>query len=377
MKIFYWAPYIGNIGTIKAVINSSNILNHYSKNKIKTKIINSVGEWDKYYEKGKFINLNKLNIYNYLPQGGFIFSRFTYIAIFFYCFWSLKKLLHKEKPDYLIVQLITSLPLFLKLIFNFDTKLILRISGYPKMNILRKLFWKFASKKIHRITFPSYDLYQQFKNMKIFEENKMKVLYDPIISYKEVIRLKNKNNFSENMFRDKYILCVGRLTKQKNFSFVIKNFKNLKEKFQDIKLVIVGDGELKNKIKNQINELNLNNDIILVGFQSNVYKYFNNAKVFILSSLWEEIGFVIVEAAACNTNIISSNCKNGPKEFLNNGKGGYLFENNNSEDFLRKFDQFMKDSDTERFYKKLLTKKETKKFTFLYHFKSFTELLFN
>ena len=46
MKIFYWAPWIGNIGTIKAVLNSAFIMGHYSKNKIQTKIINSVGEWD-------------------------------------------------------------------------------------------------------------------------------------------------------------------------------------------------------------------------------------------------------------------------------------------------------------------------------------------
>ena len=100
------------------------------------------------------------------------------------------------------------------------------------------------------------------------------------------------------------------------------------------------------------------------GFQQNVYKYLKNAKVFILSSLWEEIGFVIVEAAACNVNIISSDCKNGPKEFLKSGKGGYLFENNNSSEFLLKFEEFMNDSDNEKLKKKILTKKETKKFSF-------------
>ena len=61
--------------------------------------------------------------------------------LFFSYLWPLKKMLNTEKPDYLIVQLITSLPLFLKIIFNFETKLILRISGYPKMNFLRKFFF--------------------------------------------------------------------------------------------------------------------------------------------------------------------------------------------------------------------------------------------
>ena len=60
----------------------------------------------------------------------------------------------------------------------------------------------------------------------------------------------------------------------------------------------------------------------------NVYKYFSKGEVFILSSLWEEVGFVMVEAALSNLFIISSNCPNGPSEFLNNGKNGILYENN-------------------------------------------------
>ena len=377
MKIFYWAPWIGNIGTIKAVLNSAYILKHYSKNEIKTKIINSVGEWEKYKDNTEVINLRKSNIYKYLPQGGFLFSRITYIIIFLSSFWSLKKLLKKENPDFLIVQLITSLPLFLKMLFNLDTKLILRISGYPKMNFLRRTFWKIVSKKIYKVTFPSYDLYKEFITLNIFEVNKMSVLYDPIISYREVNKLKSEDRIAKDPKNNEYLLCIGRLTKQKNFSFVIKNFKILKKKFKNLKLLIVGEGELKHKIEDQIEKLDLKKDVVLKGFQPNVYKFFKNAKVFILSSLWEEIGFVIVEAAACNVNIISSNCKNGPKEFLEDGRGGYLFENNNSEDFLKKFEEFMNEDETIKLKKKVLTKIATKKFTFLYHFNSFTKILSN
>ena len=53
-----------------------------------------------------------------------------------------------------------------------------------------------------------------------------------------------------------------------------------------------------------------------------------NASLFILSSLWEDPGFVIIEAALCNLSIISSNCSNGPKELLSNGEAGTLFESN-------------------------------------------------
>ena len=114
-------------------------------------------------------------------------------------------MLKKEKPDYLVVQLITSLPLFLKLLFNIKTKLILRISGYPKMNFIRKLFWKLVSKKIHKITFPSKDLYLDFKRLKIFDEKKMIVLIlllvIKVIKSKDII-------ISKNLIDKDYILCM-------------------------------------------------------------------------------------------------------------------------------------------------------------------------
>ena len=65
-----------------------------------------------------------------------------------------------------------------------------------------------------------------------------------------------------------------------------------------------------------------------------------NSKAFILSSLWEEVGFVIVEAAICNTFVISSNCQNGPKEFLMDGKAGFLFENNEDDELFKKLKEF-------------------------------------
>ncbi len=375
MKIFYWAPWIGNVGTIKAVINSSHILRHYSKNKISTKIIDAVGEWHNHKNFGNFINLTNNKIYNFLPKNGFIKSRFTYLIIFLYSFLPLLRLLKKEKPDYLVVQLITSLPIILNLLFNFNTKLILRISGFPKMNFLRIFLWRIASQKIYKVTFPSYDLYVQFKSFKIFDENKMQVLYDPIINYNELNKMKNDKEIPKIISKEKFVLSVGRLTRQKNFLFLINNFKKIKNKYKNIKLFIIGEGELRRDLEIQIKKLELNKEVILLGFQPNVYKYYKFAELFILTSLWEEIGFTIVEAAASNTNILSSNCKNGPREFLLDGLGGYLFQNNNSESFMDKFDEFMNDNENDKKKKKYLAKRETKKFTFLSHYQSFLKVL--
>ena len=63
----------------------------------------------------------------------------------------------------------------------------------------------------------------------------------------------------------------------------------------------------------------------------------NNAKIFILPSLWEDPGFVLVEAGYSNKIILSSDCPNGPKELLENGKNGFLFKKKDITDFLNKF----------------------------------------
>ena len=128
--------------------------------------------------------------------------------------------------------------------------------------------------------------------------------------------------------KKRVILAAGRLTKQKNFTYLIDEFSEFLKFNDNFVLFILGDGEEKEKLIKLIDKKKLKEKIFLLGFKKNVYNYMNNCELFILSSLWEEVGFVIVEAAMCNAYIISSDCPNGPKEFLNNGKNGLLYKNN-------------------------------------------------
>ncbi len=91
------------------------------------------------------------------------------------------------------------------------------------------------------------------------------------------------------------------------------------------------------------------------------------AKAFILSSLWEEVGFVIVEAALSNSLIISSDCKNGPKEFLENGKAGFLFSNNQKKALYNSCILFMNESKKNILEKKIKAKKNSLKYTMFRH----------
>ena len=90
-------------------------------------------------KKLNYIKLGNLNIN--LPISGFLKSRF-YQFVFFSSIYPLIFLLKEEKPDYLIVHLLTFIPLTLLFFFNFETKFILRISGLPRLNFFRKFLWK-------------------------------------------------------------------------------------------------------------------------------------------------------------------------------------------------------------------------------------------
>ena len=382
MNIYYWSPFLSNVATVKAVLNSAISLKKYSTH-LNPCIINAVGEWDSHeYDikrnKIAIISFNKKNnFYNWLPRYGFIKSRFSYLLI---CLFSIIKLFKffssKKETDFIIIHLITALPLLLITIFNFKCKFVLRVSGYPKLNFFRKYLWKISGKKLFKVLTPTKDTKIMLESEKIFKKEIICHLRDPIINISE-INIKIREKLNDNFKNDKYLLSVGRLTQQKNHEFLIEVFKIIKKKYKYLKLIILGDGELKNKLTNKIKNLNLNNDIKLLGYKSNVFNYYSKSICFILTSDWEDPGFVLIEAAAAKTPIISSNCKNGPKEFILLNERGYLYKNNDKQSFIETFDEFMHDIHykKEKIDLKILNAfKEAKKYSKFNHFKKLIQI---
>ena len=344
-SIYYWSPCLNKVGTVKSTINSALSISKYSKDKFIVKIINICGEWEEYkstFEKNNIevIDFN-FNYFKYLPKKGFIQSRLSYIIMILFSIIPLYRLLKKDKPEFIILHLLTSLPLFLLNFFKFETNFILRISGYPKLNLWRKTFWKISSKKIKKITCPTKDLLEQLKKSKIFDSENLVYLPDAIINIKDFINQTKNKNFSKKIEKKKkYFISVGRLTRQKNFSYLINEFFEFSKTNKEIDLLIFGDGDEKKYLLKIIKNKNLTNRIFLMGHSPEIYSFMKKAEAFILSSLWEEPGFVLIEAAISNLFIISSDCPNGPKEFLKNGKAGFLYESNKKGALKEKLDKF-------------------------------------
>ena len=377
--IFYWSPCLNKVGTVISTKNSAISIAKYKKNQFDVKLINACGEWDEYKndltKNGVDVIDFPIKYFKFLPKTGYFSSRFSYIIIFLLSFFPLLILLKKEKPDFIIIHLITSLPLFLLLLFSFKTKFILRISGYPKLNMLRKKFWQKVSSKLYKITCPTEELLAQLNLMKIFPNEKAFFLQDAIINFDNFYPFKKINFKDFGIVNKKIILGVGRLTVQKNFSYLINEFsKFLKIKNQYV-LIILGKGEEKNNLIKLIKKKNLSNSVYLLGNVKNVYDFMRSSDVFVLSSLWEELGFVIAEAALNNLFIISSDCPNGPKEFLNYGKNGIIYNTNKENSLLNALVNF---SDLKNHKEKIINaKKNCSKYTKFNHHKSLIKIILN
>jgi glycosyltransferase involved in cell wall biosynthesis len=119
------------------------------------------------------------------------------------------------------------------------------------------------------------------------------------------------------------ILAVGRLTLQKDFPTLIRAFARLRAR-RSARLVILGEGELRDELEALVAELGLTADVALPGFVDNPFSWMRGSALFVLSSAWEGFGNVLVEAMACGTPVVSTDCPSGPAEILENGKWGRL-----------------------------------------------------
>ena len=147
---------------------------------------------------------------------------------------------------------------------------------------------------------------------------------------------------------------------------MIKEFKKFSDTNSNFDLLIFGIGEKYEELYSLINRLQLSERVFLKGYNENIFEYMRKSEAFILSSLWEDPGFVIIEAAFNNSFVISSNCKNGPSEFLQNGKAGILFENNKDNALFEALTNYV-NHEVDLKQKKISAKKNCLKYSLFRH----------
>ena len=206
----------------------------------------------------------------------------------------------------------------------FGVKIIVRSNSAPEgwsQNILKFYCFKYIFKFADEIIVNSLDFKNKFKkrfNLKTL------CIYNPL-DKKEIItksKIKPKIKFSKKKIN---FINVGRFTDQKDQITLLKAINLLKGKI-NFNLLIVGYGKQRNLLLNYINENDLQKKVKIVPYQTNPYNLIKSSDIFILTSLYEGLPNVLLEAQVLKKFIISSNCPTGPREILLNGKAGYLFK---------------------------------------------------
>ncbi|MBS5038334.1 MAG: glycosyltransferase [Fusobacterium sp.] len=178
---------------------------------------------------------------------------------------------------------------------------------------------------------------------------------------KEVVKIYNFLDFDliekkaeEKLEKDyeKYIISVGSLTENKNHKLLINAFKILKNKYKvSEKLLIAGEGKERENLEKQIKELNLGNDVLLLGQKENPYKYIKNSELYILPSKAEGFSLTLVEAMCLKKMIVSTH-NNGSEELVRENKYGVLVENNANE-MAEKINYYLENKNERKKYEEL------------------------
>jgi len=245
---------------------------------------------------------------------------------------SIARLIRKDKPD-IIFSLLSGtnlIAILAKMLSGAHSKVIVSERNHPSISLknemygritrfLMKYFYLKAERTIAVSCGIKKDLVENFK----LPSEKIEVIYNPVdIEEIETLSIEEINH---PWFNDEIpiIISVGRLTKQKGYSYLIKAFSLVRQSLR-CRLLIIGRGEEEGNLVNMVNVLDLRNDTEFLGFQKNPFKYMEKSSLFVLSSLYEGFSNVIVEAMAVGLPVISTDCPSGPSEIIEHGKNGIL-----------------------------------------------------
>ena len=119
------------------------------------------------------------------------------------------------------------------------------------------------------------------------------------------------------------LVAIGRLIPQKAFDDLLRAFSRVAER-SDARLVVLGEGELRGELEALVRRLGLEERVRLPGLQANPYRFLGRARAFVLSSRWEALPQVVIEALALGVPVVSTDCPSGPAELLDGGRYGVL-----------------------------------------------------
>lgn len=190
----------------------------------------------------------------------------------------------------------------------------------------KKFFTRFAFKKANLIACGGM-VKKNLMDVYGFSDDQVTVVHNGIEEFNEtVIEIPELTKLKA----DGYILVgnIGRLSEQKGMEYFIQSYPEVKKKNGNVKYIIVGDGEDKDKLKQLVKELNADNDVIFLGYRNDIQNVMSQLDFIVLSSLWEGFPLTPIEAFSVKKTVIAT-AVDGTVEIVDDRKNGFLVESKN------------------------------------------------
>ncbi len=154
--------------------------------------------------------------------------------------------------------------------------------------------------------------------------SRIRVIYNPVITADVIARSRQAPDHPWlSPGQPPVILAVGRLAPAKDFPTLIRAFAEVRRR-RAARLIILGEGEERPALTALASQLGVADDVALPGFRENALAYMAGSAVFVLSSAWEGLPTVLIEALAAGARVVSTDCPSGPREILQEGRFGAL-----------------------------------------------------
>ncbi|MDC3188094.1 glycosyltransferase, partial [Candidatus Pelagibacter sp.] len=264
-----------------------------------------------------------------------------------YSAWPLLKYIRRKGPDIIFVfnYELAALLVIVRNLLRFKTKIIARnMNTFTKVSniakeknlwirvVVRFLIDKFYSKADHIVN-QSHAMREDLISVHPQLKHNSSVIYNPVA--KHIEDYANSNDLN-NIKKKDYLLCVGRLEKQKAFHYAIKGFAGIANKFPNLRLKIVGKGSLEKELRQNAIDFGVEDRVDFEGFQKHMIPYYLYAKATLLTSLYEGYPNVLVESITLKTPVVAFDCPSGPSEIIKDKINGYLVKYQDVDELMKK-----------------------------------------
>ena len=247
-------------------------------------------------------------------------------------FYSIRKRIKSRTSD-VIVSFLSRCNLMVLLASVFSNKKIVVCDRNNPLKEHSKIIFKLSC-QIYRLADCVIVQTEQIKSYyPKYLQNKVKVLENPMDFQKLMKQCEKQEIKKENT-----IISIGRLEPQKDFSTLIKAFSKVAEKYPEWKVKIFGKGDMRDQLQNEIDSFNLHEKILLCGRTEAPFLELKKSKIFVLSSNYEGFPNALCEGMFAKLPCIASDCVSGPRELIDRGKNGFLFEVGNINELAEKLD---------------------------------------